>query len=158
MASVNRNYEIWKWYLFTKFFHISEQLRISETQEIDFFISNINSSTPWTLPPGLPPPPPYVSTSLPPLFPYAWMSCREISLPFGMERQCQCHHLNFRCLYMWRSRSTLAAHCRLGYGLQSTVTCWLYSVLHLNCKPNCRVLFRDGSIKRNTNNEKRMNL
>ena len=33
-----------------------------------------------------------------PLFPYAWMACRGTTLPFGMERQCQCRHLNFRCL------------------------------------------------------------
>lgn len=61
------------------FFHISEQFRISKTQEIDFFISNINSSAPWTLPPGprhhSPHPP---SAGLPALFPYAWMTCSGI--------------------------------------------------------------------------------
>ena len=84
-------------------------------------ISNINSSTPWTLPPGPRHHYPHslrsnpVSVGLPPLFPRAWMACRGTTLPFIIESQCQCHLLNFRCLYIvafeiHTSSSTAAVH------------------------------------------------
>lgn len=136
---------------------MSEQFRISKTQEIDFFISNISSSTLWTLLPG---PRHHFS------HPREYRSSSTLSICLdGVERQfCLSEWKGIAIVItwtsdictLWCSRSTLAAYCRLGYGLQSTVTCWLYPVLHLNCKLKCRVLFRDGSIKEETNQERRI--